>query len=67
MGLRRAMNGRQVIKILEEHGWRLTRVKGSHFQLSKGERYTTVPVHGSKDLTKGLLAEIEQQTGVKLR
>ena len=61
------MNGKQVIKRLEQNGWRVVRVKGSHFQLAKGDRYTTVPVHGTQDLNKGLLAEIERQTGVRLR
>ncbi len=39
--------------------------------LGVGERLqnalrVTVPVHGNKDLGKGLLSAIERQTGVKL-
>ena len=60
------MNGKQVIKKLEESGWKVLRVQGSHYRLGKETKRTTVPLHGSKDLGKGLLAAIERQTGVKL-
>lgn len=60
------MTGKQVIKKLEEEGWKILRVVGSHYRLGKGDKRTTVPVHGQKDLGKGLIAAIERQTGVKL-
>lgn len=60
------MNGKQVIKILEKQGWKVLRIHGSHYRLAKGEKRTTVPIHGIRDLGKGLLAAIERQTGVKL-
>lgn len=60
------MNGKQVIKKLEQEGWAILRTQGSHYRLGKNEKRVTVPVHGSKDLGKGLLAAIERQTGVKL-
>ena len=61
------MNGKKVIKILENNGWEILRTQGSHFRLGKGNRRTTVPIHSARDLGKGLLAEIERQTGVKLQ
>ena len=60
------MNGKQVIKKLEEEGWKVLRSQGSHYRLGKGQLRTTVPVHGTKDLGKGLISAIERQTGVKL-
>jgi predicted RNA binding protein YcfA (HicA-like mRNA interferase family) len=60
------MNGKQVVKKLEEEGWKILRSQGSHYRLGKDQRRTTVPVHGSKDLGKGLISAIERQTGVKL-
>lgn len=60
------MNGKLVIKKLEEEGWKILRSSGSHYRLGKGQQRTTVPVHGTKDLGKGLLSAIERQTGVKL-
>lgn len=61
------MTGKEVIKILEKNGWKLLRVNGSHHRLGKNELRTTVPVHGTRDLGKGLLAAIEKQTGVTLK
>jgi predicted RNA binding protein YcfA (HicA-like mRNA interferase family) len=60
------MTGKEVIKILEQHGWKVLRVNGSHHRMGKEGLRTTVPVHGKRDIGKGLLAAIEKQTGVKL-
>jgi predicted RNA binding protein YcfA (HicA-like mRNA interferase family) len=60
------MNGKKVIKILENEGWEVLRVNGSHFRLGKGSLRVTVPVHGHRDLGIGLLKAIEKQTGVTL-
>ena len=45
---------------------KILRTQGSHVRLRKGRR-TTISIHGARDLGKGLLAEIERQTGVKLQ
>lgn len=60
------MNGKQVIDILKKNGWQILRISGSHHRMGKGHLRTTVPVHGKRDLGKGLLSAIEKQTGVKL-
>ncbi len=60
------MNGKQVIKILQQNGWKILRVSGSHHRMGKEGLRTTVPVHGQRDLGKGLIAAIERQTGVKI-
>lgn len=59
------MNGKTVIKILQKEGWSILRPQGSHYRLGKESLRVTVPVHGSKDLGKGLLNAIERQTGVQ--
>jgi len=51
----------------KEHGWKVLRVNGSHHRMGKGGLRTTVPVHGKREIGKGLLAAIEKQTGVKFR
>lgn len=61
------MNGKQVIKILENEGWKLDRVTGSHHLLEKNGKVVPVPVHGTADLGKGLIAAIQLQTGVILK
>jgi predicted RNA binding protein YcfA (HicA-like mRNA interferase family) len=60
------MNGKEVLKKLKKNGWCVLRTQGSHFRLGKKDKRVTVPIHGSKDLGKGLLAAITKQTGVNL-
>ena len=60
------MNGKQIIKTLEAHGWVITRSNGSHHMMKKGGSTVPVPVHGAHDLKIGLIKAIEKQTGVKL-
>jgi len=51
--------GRELVKLLEFMGFRVTRTKGSHVRLrSEDGRVTTVPVHGNKNIPKGLLRKI---------
>jgi len=59
------MTGKEIIKILEQRGWKVLRVNGSHHRMGKGSLRTTIPVHGKRDIGKGLLSAIEKQTGVK--
>lgn len=61
------MTGKAVIKILESFGWQVLRTSGSHVRMGKGSKRTTIPLHGKRDLGKGLIAAIERQTGVKFR
>ncbi len=51
--------GKELIKFLEYLGFQVTRTKGSHSRLkSEDGRATSVPVHGNKDIPKGLLRKI---------
>jgi predicted RNA binding protein YcfA (HicA-like mRNA interferase family) len=53
------IKGRELVKFLEFMGFLVTRMKGSHVRLrSEDGRVTTVPVHGNKDIPKGLLRKI---------
>ncbi len=61
------MNGNEIIKRLKAAGWCIKRIRGSHHMLEKDGRIVPVPVHGTADIGKGLLAEIERQTGVVLK
>ncbi len=54
-----AIKGRELVKMLESIGFKVTRMKGSHVRLrSEDGRVTTVPVHDSKIIPKGLLRKI---------
>ena len=61
------MNGNEIVRRLKAEGWRQVRVRGSHHLMEKDGKAIPVPVHGSKEIGKGLLAEIERQTGVKFK
>jgi len=59
------LSGKQLVKLLQENGWSLARINGSHHILVKGDRSVTVPVHGNHSLGKGLEQKILKQTGLK--
>ena len=60
------MTGREVIRILQKHGYLLDHVSGSHHIMKKaGLKNISVPVHGKKDLGKGMLKDFERETGLK--
>lgn len=62
------MNGKQIISILKDKGWRVARVKGSHhIMVKEGKLPVSIPVHGKKDIKPGTLRNIERTTGVKLK
>jgi len=53
------IKGKGLVKFFESMGFKVTRTKGSHVRLRSEEgRATTVPVHGNKDIPKGLLRKI---------
>ena len=56
------MNGNEIVKRLKAEGWNVKRIRGSHHMLEKDG--CVVPV---ADIGKGLLADIERKTGVKLK
>lgn len=56
----KAYSGKEVCRLLEQNGWSLKRIKGSHHIYGKpGERaIITIPVHGNQSLKPGLLRAI---------
>jgi predicted RNA binding protein YcfA (HicA-like mRNA interferase family) len=61
------VHGKQVIKLLKQHGFTEIRVSGSHHILAKDTLKVTVPVHGAADLKIGTLKSIEKQSGVTFK
>jgi predicted RNA binding protein YcfA (HicA-like mRNA interferase family) len=59
------MTAKEVIRRLNAEGWYEVRHSGSHKQFKHDTKpgLVTVPVHGSKDLPKGTLANIAKQAG----
>ena len=57
----------QLIRLLEQDGWRLARTKGSHRQFKNPRKPGTVTVAGkpSLDIPPGTLNAILKQAGLK--
>jgi predicted RNA binding protein YcfA (HicA-like mRNA interferase family) len=61
------VSSREVIRKLQDDGWELKRVSGSHHHFRHATKQGTVTVpHPKKDLPLGTLKSIERQSGVKL-
>ena len=60
------LSGREVCRILEEHGFVEVRRRGSHIvtQRRDGEHTTTVPVPDHRELRPGTLLSIIRQSGL---
>ena len=55
----------EVIKILQEKGFSFSRQSGSHaIYANQNGIKVTVPIHGKKDLGKGLLKQIMKDAGL---
>ena len=62
------MKVRELVRLLEDRGWQLVRVSGSHRHFAKpGERnIVTVPVHSlGRDVPTGLLHSILKAAGIE--
>jgi predicted RNA binding protein YcfA (HicA-like mRNA interferase family) len=64
----KALSGRDFARLVEQNGWQLLRVSGSHHIYGKPGSIVrlSIPIHGNRPLKKGLLrhlaklAEIEE-------
>ncbi|MBE0507286.1 MAG: type II toxin-antitoxin system HicA family toxin [Marinospirillum sp.] len=60
------MKSSDLIKELENDGWQLVRVKGSHHHFKHPSKPGTLTVpHPKKDLKKGLVDGIRKAAGLK--
>jgi predicted RNA binding protein YcfA (HicA-like mRNA interferase family) len=61
------MTGAEVVKKLQQAGWVLARINGSHHVMRRaGFPPVSVPVHGKRDLPPGTLGNIRRTTGETL-
>lgn len=63
------MKAGELIGLLRQAGWVQVRQKGSHrtYKHPDSRHLVTVPMHGSRDLSPGVLRSIERITGLVLR
>jgi predicted RNA binding protein YcfA (HicA-like mRNA interferase family) len=61
-----AVNGKQLLKVLEGEGWYVKRIRGSHHIL----RHPTipdalpVPIHGNRPIKQGTLGNVLRTAGI---
>lgn len=62
------MNSRDIIRKIEQDGWKQVGTAGSHHQFKHPTKRGRVTVpHPVKDVKIGTVKSIERQSGVKLR
>lgn len=61
------VSGKRFAKALENNGWKLTRINGSHHIYVKAGRIEriSVPIHSNTDLKIGLLKHLMKMAGLK--
>ncbi len=57
-------SGKEMVRFLQEQGFSLLRVRGSHHFLAGNDRRTSVPVHGNETLKIGTLRSILRDIGM---
>lgn len=62
----KALSGKDLARLLEQRGWKLGRINGSHhIYVQPGrEARLSVPIHGNKSLKIGLLRHLLKQAGI---
>jgi predicted RNA binding protein YcfA (HicA-like mRNA interferase family) len=65
----KALSGKELCRLLEQRGWRLARVKGSHHVYVKEGHPAriSVPIHGNKSLKRGLQQHLMKLAGIEER
>jgi predicted RNA binding protein YcfA (HicA-like mRNA interferase family) len=63
----KSLSGRELIKLLERHGWKLLRVSGSHHIYGKPGSIVriSVPVHSNTYLKAGLFNHLLKMAGLE--
>jgi len=63
----KSISGKELIKILDQHGWKLCRINGSHHILGKPGSILrlSVPVHGDTPLKLGLLKHLAKMASLE--
>jgi predicted RNA binding protein YcfA (HicA-like mRNA interferase family) len=62
----KAVSGKRLCKVLEEHDWFLQRIHGAHHIYGQPGNpvILTVPVHGNQDLKRGTLRQLMRDAGL---
>jgi predicted RNA binding protein YcfA (HicA-like mRNA interferase family) len=58
------LTGKEMLRFLEQQGFTIIRIRGSHHFLDRGDQRTSVPVHGNRTLKTGTLRSILRDIGM---
>ena len=61
------MTFREIECILKANNWILIRITGSHYRKAGIPNAVVVPNHNGKDITIGVIKDLEKKTGLTLR
>lgn len=59
------MKSSELHRLIKRNGWKLIRVKGSHYIYEKDGRTYPAPYHGSDEVGKGIEKAIKKEMGLK--
>lgn len=61
------VSGRELARILQERGWALARIHGSHhiFTMAGRRERIVIPIHGNRPLKTGLLRSLMKIAGIR--
>ncbi|MCE5322670.1 type II toxin-antitoxin system HicA family toxin [bacterium] len=62
------LSGKELAKLLEQNGWKLARIRGSHHVYTKPGRVEriSVPIHGNSPLKPGLQRFLLKAAGIEI-
>jgi predicted RNA binding protein YcfA (HicA-like mRNA interferase family) len=62
----KSLSGKELARTVEQHGWRLLRVHGSHHVYGRPGSPVrfSIPIHGNKPLKIGLLRHLVREAGL---
>ena len=62
----KAVSGKELVRVLEHHGWSLMRIQGSHHIFGKPDSVVRIsmPIHGNKSLKIGLVKHLLKMAGL---
>jgi predicted RNA binding protein YcfA (HicA-like mRNA interferase family) len=62
----RQITGKELAKLIEDQGWRLYRIKGSHhiYKHPVRKEHISIPIHGSRPLALGLARHLLKIAGL---
>lgn len=58
------MSGKELVRLLIRRGWKLEHIRGSHHIVKKNGKRLSIPVHGNRDLGRGLLSKLLKEAGL---